>query len=390
MKKKNNIQLVGSRFIRPYYNKFNPCDLNVCEKINSNNYNAVKKFKCIDSSNLKNIENDDLIIKTRSLLEFKNAKIIGSYIRYGKLYAAGIDMCEELNINISDISNLINKYFNNLKNNEKNIFITKLTFDIIDQSIYKLICNLGYLDGLLQIQNSNININQIDEILPDLIKKEITKLILDYNKKNDIYSYINLYMFLKDNLQPFFTLDEAIKGKKEFHGKTIKLSDYKFTYMYIEIIYDNFKLSNFVYFKKKIKPTGFILYVELNDVLIDSTDQSNCKYQMSYYKLIKYFFHFLKKSYFNKIFISDTQLNSKTISLYNEIYDYREILGITNNNISKIENKIIINKAKKIDTTELKKEYKQLKIDFEIKCKEYFMQIAKPYFKYLKSYFQLI
>ena len=38
----------------------------------------------------------------------------------------------------------------------------------------------------------------------------------------------------------------------------------------------------------------------------------------------------------------------------------------------------------------LKENYIHIKHDFEIKCKNYFLQVSKPYFKYLKEYFKIV
>ena len=353
----------------------------------------MNKFKSIDYSNIKD---DDFIINSKRLLQLKNAKASGSYIRYGKDKSCDLDLSEKLELDEEEIMDLLEPYFKKLKLNESKFILTRLSFDMIDNSIQKLINNLGNLNGLLQIENSNINESQIDEKLPDSLKKEIKRLILYYNENNDVFSYTNLYMYLKENLQPTFTIDEAIKGEKEFNGNTIKLYDYNFSYMYIELIYENFRISNFIYFKKINKIDSPTWDVELNEVLIKSIVQSKSKYQMSYYKLLKYFFHFLKQSYFKKLF-QEHNLVSKAIETYNEIYDFRERLGNMNYNLCKIENIIIINHELKEENSKLKEEnsklkeqYTELKQQFELKCKNYFIQVSKPFLKYLKSYFKLI
>ena len=110
---------------------------------------------------------------------------------------------------------------------------------------------------------------------------------------------------------------------------------------------------------------------------------------MSYYKLLKYFFHFLKQSYFKKLF-QEHDLVSKAIETYNEIYDFRERLGDMNYNLCNIENMIIIDHELKEENIKLKEQYSELKQQFELKCKNYFIQVSKPFLKYLKSYFKLI
>jgi predicted nuclease with TOPRIM domain len=106
---------------------------------------------------------------------------------------------------------------------------------------------------------------------------------------------------------------------------------------------------------------------------------------MSYYQLLKFFFHFIKKAYFNSLF-KEKDLINKTINTYNEIYDFRERVGEMHNNLCKLENLIFID-----DQNEnLKGEYKILKQEFELKCRNYFLQISKPYYKYLTDYFKLV
>ena len=185
-------------------------------------------------------------------------------------------------------------------------------------------------------------------------------------------------MYLKTHIQPTFTIKKALKSKK--------LANYNFTYMYIEVIFNNYRISNFIYFKKQNKPETKLWNVELNEVLIKTLiKKSKNKYQISYYKLLKYFFHFIKKAYFNKIF-EEKYLINNTIDTYNEIYDFREKIGDMNNNLCKIENMLIINSKDK----KLQDEYVIVKKEFELKCRNYFLQVSKPYFKYLKEYFKLI
>ncbi len=341
------------------------------------------RFKSIDYSK---IIDDEFIIKSKELLELQQSKASGSYLRYGKDNACDLDLSEDLNIHIDDIDSVLKKYFKKLNDRKNDFILTRLSIDIIDERIKKLLNKLGNLNGLLQIENSNISIDDVSKDLPKKMVNEINKLINEYNKDKTIITYVNLYMYLKNNIKPTFTISEALKGSKKFNGNTIKLSDYNFTNLYIEVIFNNYRISNFIYFKKLDKIDTKIWTVDLDDVLIDSLNaNSQNKYQMSYYKLLKYFFHFLKKSYFNKIF-EENKLINEIINTYNEIYDFRERIGNMNNNLCKIENMIIIESKNK----QLKEDYKNVKQEFEIKCRNYFLQVSKPYFKYLKDYFKLI
>lgn len=343
----------------------------------------MSRFKSIDYSK---IVDDEFIIKSKELLELSKSKASGSYLRYGKEKSCDLDLSEELEIDKSEIDNILKNYFKKLKARNNEFILTRLSFDIIDESIKSLLDNLGNLNGLLQIENSQINEEQVSKKIPKKMANEIKKLIKEYNEDKTIFTYVNLYMYLKTNLQPTFTIEEALKGTKKFNGEKIKLTDYNFTYMYIEVIFDSYRISNFVYFRKQNNPETKLWNVELNEVLIESlTENSKNKYQMSYYKLLKYFFHFIKRAYFNKLF-EERDLIDRTIDTYNEIYDFREKIGDMNNNLCKIENMMIIeNKNNKI-----KEDYKIVKQEFEIKCRNYFLQISKPYFKYLREYFKLI
>jgi hypothetical protein len=341
------------------------------------------RFKSIDYSK---IVDDEFITEAKELLEVTKSKVSGSYLRYGKDKACDLDLSEELDIDETEIPDLLNSYFKKLKERKNDFILTRLSFDIIDDSIKRLIDNLGNLNGLLQIENSNISEDQINKLLPKKMVNEIKTLIKEYNDDKTILTYVNLYMYLKKNIQPIFTLEEAIKGEKKFNGEKIKISDYNFTYMYIEVIFENYRVSNFVYLRKQNKPETKLWNVELNEVLIESLiENSKNKYQMSYYKLLKYFFHFLKKGYFNKIF-EERDLIDQTIDTYNEIYDFREKVGNMHNNLCKIENMILIDKKNK----KLHEDYKNLKQEFELKCKNYFLQVSKRYSKYLREYFKLI
>ena len=341
------------------------------------------RFKSIDYSK---IVDDEFIIKSKELLEVTKSKASGSYLRYGKEKSCDLDLSEELEIDETEINDVLKNYFKKLKERKNKFILTRLSFDIIDESIKRLLDNLGNLNGLLQIENSNILEDQIDKTLPKKMVNEIKRLIKEYNDDKTIFTYVNLYMYLKTNMQPTFTLEEAIKGGKKFNGNNIKLSDYNFTYMYIEIIFYDYRVSNFIYFRKQNKPETKLWNVELNEVLIESlTENSKNKYQMSYYKLLKYFFHFIKKAYFNKLF-EERDLIERVIDTYNEIYDFREKIGEMNNNLCKIENIMYIDTKNK----NLKEDYKNVKQEFELKCRNYFLQVSKPYFKYLKEYFKLI
>jgi hypothetical protein len=81
----------------------------------------------------------------------------------------------------------------------------------------------------------------------------------------------------------------------------------------------------------------------------------------------------------------EREIIDRTINTYNEIYDFREKIGDINNSLCKIENILVTDYSDK-----LKEDYIKMKLQFELKCKNFFIEVSKPYFKYLKIYFKLI
>jgi uncharacterized UPF0160 family protein len=141
--------------------------------------------------------------------------------------------------------------------------------------------------------------------------------------------------------------------------------------MYIEIIYQNFKISHMVSFPNLVKiysPDSKIIKFDLDECLEDS--------KLNYYKILKKFFHWLKKCYFNNILKNDN-----TILLFNQIFDYRESIGEINNNICKLKNILFIKKD-----IEIQKNYDYLNNKFNVQCKEYYENVSKPYKEYLAKY----
>jgi hypothetical protein len=181
--------------------------------------------------------------------------------------------------------------------------------------------------------------------------------------------YLKLYKYLYNKIHPVFTLDEAIKQTK----LCIKKCNY--TYMHIEIIYQDFKITNTVFFSNfKKEPCDKIKKFDLDDTI-------TYNYEINYYKMIKHFFHWLIKSFFDKIF-KEYNLVKNIVCLYNEISDFRESIGEINNNICKLENLLITNSNK-----EIIKEHQELFNKMQNECKEYFIKISLPFNKYLKTHF---
>ena len=129
----------------------------------------MNKFKNFDHSS----KDDDFTLNVKKILEMKEAKMSGSYLRYGRENACDLDLSENLNIDKSEINDLLKKYLMRLKEKEKEIILIRLSFDIIDESIKKLLDKLGNLNGLLQIENSNINEDDVNNKLPKKMVKTL-------------------------------------------------------------------------------------------------------------------------------------------------------------------------------------------------------------------------
>ena len=230
---------------------------------------------------------------------------------------------------------------------------------------------MGYIDGTLSVRDYNLitKISSLDSksITDD---KNIKKLIETYNKSNLLKDYLKLYKYLSDKLHPIFTLDEAIKQTK------LCIKQCNYTYMHIEVIYQNFRITNTVLFPNfKSIPCDKIKKFDLADTI-------TYNYEINYYKMIKHFFHWLIKSFFDKLF-KEYNLVKNIVCLYNEISDFRESIGEINNNICKLENLLNNNSSNK----ELNKEYNEVNQKMQTECKEYFIKISTPFNKYLKTNF---
>jgi hypothetical protein len=112
------------------------------------------KFKKVD---YENRPNEPFVLEAKKLLQFKDSNLIGSYAKWGKEKACDMDLNERLYIEKNEIKDIFNEYFTRLK--KENLIITSLTLNIIDESIQNILKQMGYLDGLFNIHNYNINKN---------------------------------------------------------------------------------------------------------------------------------------------------------------------------------------------------------------------------------------
>lgn len=167
---------------------------------------------------------------------------------------------------------------------------------------------------------------------------------------------------------PNWKLKEYLKGEKKINGLTVKLYDNNVSELYVEIVYDNFKITNYIQFIKTKTPKLQTDYMR--------TNFSSLIYggEIFYYKVLKFYQVFLKWGYYSKFFFD-------SVPLYNEVYDFREKIGSEYNKMCLIENKLTIN-----ETSELKKEYKKLFKSINKKSKDMCDKVINKYSKYLDIY----
>lgn len=327
------------------------------------------------------LSDDILYNKAYNLLSVNNAIIIGSYLKYGKTKSGDIDFEEK--IQQHNKKEVLINYFKKLQIRKKEFKLVELAFDIKDERINRIINNIGYLDGLMNIKAENISLDMIAEDLPIKIKNKINKLMNNYLLEKNLNNYLKLFKYLKSKNQLKLKIEDAIVGIKKYNGKDVNIYDYNFGHVFIEIILDNYKVSSYILLREEqqiIK--GSIILFDLENAII-KTDKKT--YEIFYYKIIKYFLYFLKKHYFMKTF-KEHNIISQTINIYNNIYDYRNELGSYNYEICMLENLI---KLKKGNNIELIDKYNKLLKEFNNKCKKYFEEISQLYRFYLNNNFRL-
>ena len=103
-----------------------------------------------------------------------------------------------------------------------------------------------------------------------------------------------------------------------------------------------------------------------------------------FYLLLKKFQVFLKWGYFNRIF-KEHNLVKLAIITYNDIYDFREDIGIIYNKLCLLQTQIIL-----CDNTallqELKIQYEKDFIQFNNISKKYYYEKSKKYKIYLQNF----
>ena len=332
------------------------------------------------------IMNDILVQKTKKILAIKSPKLNGSYLKYGRSKACDLDMMEILSYDTNSKSHEIKAYCNKLISFKSDFILVKLKFNIYDVRFTNIINQLGYMDGNLKLYN--LKLDKITEstdlhTIPTNIRNNIILLCNELKEHLTKNNYIKLVCYLYELSNPTWTLDEFKMGEKNINGQLIKLYESNFSSIYVQVIIDNFMVSNFIEFKddfeeKNKEQMHMCKIYDMYDII---------EYNMttlSYYLLLKKFQVFLKWGYFNRIF-KEHNLVKLAIITYNDIYDFREDIGIIYNKLCLLQTQIIL-----CDNTallqELKIQYEKDFIQFNNISKKYYYEKSKKYKIYLQNF----
>ncbi len=270
----------------------------------------------------------------------------GSFIKYGLEKACDIDCHESLNTNIT----LFKQYINKIANNKKILFVTsdfRISYEIFE-IIYN---NLGHTDGLFNIYYLNNNTEIIKENInkiPDKdVRKNIEKLFNDFINNKTLQNFINIKSYIRKLLYPKWTMEELLKGEKQYFDKLYTLEDglkserFSIDIIYLEDPYKFMSISNNINFRKET--------VDINKKPFTTIITNN---QINYYNVCKKLMNIIKKIYFT-INFKNYKLRKYLVRKYDDIYNFKNIYGNLNHNICITKNKILIYK----DNKELLKKY---------------------------------
>jgi hypothetical protein len=318
--------------------------------------------------------NDDFVLEVEKLIGIQKTKVVGSYIKYGKDKVCDLDLSEDItSLDINNKMGILKLYFNKLNQNKDKFKIIHIYFDMEHSIIKELYNNIGYMDGLFNIHSYNEE--KIKELLNKLNNDTITKLFEKYKKDNNYLSFLEK---IKNMIYPEWTLDELIKGEKTYHNETFNIGNSSYSYFYIEIIYNDFRTSNYIYIHKQPKTDE--KYIIFDDILKNE--------KIFYYYLIKKLLFFIKWLYYRKL-IKEKELVNKTIDLHNEIFDFREEIGNKYNKSCLMSNQIDINKLYNKEDTKLIKKYNEYIDSLNKICEEKYRYFTKDYSYYLEKYIRI-
>jgi len=319
------------------------------------------------------VSNDKFYQEIHNLIVLKHPDIEtferGSYFKLGKSKSCDLDFNQIVLRNKEDV---LKKYLELLDLNQKELIFTEIKFNIIDKRIKETLDTIGYLSGNFEIIDYDLKINKD---LPSKIKDKIKDLDKQFQKERTIFTYYQLYKYLKDNLSPVWLIDDLKKGKITFNEITYYLKDFNFDTLSVEVIYQNFPVSNVIHFSKettklKIKEDKVIKKVSL----IFSNGKLN------HYKLIKGYQSFLKWLYFSRK-IKENYLVKMLSKLYQKIIDLRDKLGEKSHQYCYYKSLFYLNRKK--DDEEKMNYYHDLLND---ETKDLYDEIRKYYGKYIEEY----
>ena len=367
-----------------------------------------------------NYKDDIFYNKAVELIGLNNPLLTGSYIKYGKDKSCDMDLSEKYNFDSLEKRKEFLKYVNKILNNKKknNYDIVKIKFEMNKpynklKNIYDLLNSMDGLFNYAPIEKNILdNIYKCIDLLPFELKIKFNDVFDKYIKNKNIANYIILLNFIYDNMYPSWSISECKKGKKKYYDEEYNILniDQHFYYFYIEIIYDNFRISNYFLL---ISPNSVASNKDnqTNDVLNLSISDLVSNNKISYYYYLKKIGYFMKWLYFNRKLDNTPKKRdvSKNINEFNNLFDFRERIGLEHNKYCIIKNKIDIYNIKLIKYTnkknnkktnkyynfiskyekrisKLTKEYNRGLSKIDDTCENYFNNLLKIYEKYILKY----
>lgn len=307
-----------------------------------------------------------------------HVEVMGSYTKYGKKKACDLDIIQKIKYNFKNFINNYIQHLIKLSHNNK-IKITEIKFDIKDERIESTLKSIGYLDGNFIHKNYNIN---IDESLPNEIKIHIKELAKIFEHDKNFNNYLKLYFYLKDHLSPVWSIEDLKKREKIFNGRNIIIDELEFVNLSVDFIYNTFPINYKIYFNDRDKMKSNIIKWKLKSLITND--------KINFYFVLKKFQTFLKWGYYKLgPKYRDPILAQHTVELYNNIYDFREQLGVENRKLCYYTSIAFITE----DKTKLELINKKINKYFtklNDVCKKYYLDISKDYKKYLAEHIQII
>ena len=290
--------------------------------------------------------NDDYYTIISNILGMTDKiKAVGSF----KLHKDYNKVCDiDLNETVAVNNETFKSYIVRLRNsfiNEKSkgtpIHLIKAYFNIPYPPLKNISNKIGYVDGTMKIHQNESILDDVNK-LPDELKNDINMMISKYRETKDINDYINILGYINSKMYALWTLDELMKGDKIYYDQELNINDIlsnnmQSLYFYIEVVYKNFRVSNYM----TCQCTGTTGANISNPYISAQSDEIMLASKLSYYRLLKKFKVFIKwLTYTYKI--KDKYMKEKTMTLYNEIAELIEMVSVKYTKYCNIKNKIDI------------------------------------------------